>query len=102
MSALSAAAEILGWWLVLFLLQAAAWPIVHGVFRRSPDHGLAFARPIGLLLVGFVFWLGTVLSLWPNASSSAWLAGLIVLALGVWCTPRGAISGPNCADGEGC
>jgi YYY domain-containing protein len=88
MSALSALADILRWWGVLFLLQAAAWPLVHGVFRRSSDRGLAFARPIGLLLVGFVFWLGAVLGLWPNASGSAWLAGTIVLALGLWWARR--------------
>ncbi len=34
------------------------------------------------MLVGFVFWLGAVLGLWPNASSSAWLAGLIVRGAG--------------------
>jgi len=87
-SAFTAAGDFLRWWAVLFILQAAVWPLVHGVFRRSPDRGLAFARPIGLLLVGFVFWIGAVLGLWPNAASSAWLALLIILALGVWWARR--------------
>ena len=84
MSALIAGASILRWWIALFLIQAAAWPLVHGVFRRSPDRGLAFARPVGLLLVGFVFWIGAVLGAWTNSPSSAWLALLIVLAVGLW------------------
>ena len=72
----------------LFTIQAAAWPLVHGVFRRSPDRGLFFARPVGLLLVGFVFWFGAVLGVWTNTSSSAWLAMLIVLAVGLWWARR--------------
>ncbi len=88
MSALIAGASLLRWWIGLFLIQAAAWPLVHGVFRRSPDRGLAFARPVGLLLVGFVFWFGAVLGVWTNSSSSAWLALLIVFAVGLWWARR--------------
>jgi YYY domain-containing protein len=82
-SALTAGTDFLRWWICLFVIQAAAWPLVHGVFRRSPDRGLAYARPVGLLSIGFVFWLGAVLGLWPNSSSSAWFAVLIVFAVGL-------------------
>ncbi len=89
MSALAAGIDFLRWWMCLFVIQAAAWPLVHGVFQRSPDRGLAYARPAGLLLVGFVFWLGAVLGLWPNSSSSAWFAILLVFAAGVAWAWRG-------------
>ena len=46
------------WWLAATAVGLVAMPIALWVFRNLPGRGYAFARPLGLLLVGYLFWLG--------------------------------------------
>lgn len=49
------------WWLALLGLGLAALPISQALFRYLPDRGYALSRPLGLLIVSFLFWwLGTI------------------------------------------
>ena len=63
------------WWAALAVVGLAAWPLAWSLLRRLPDRGFAFARPIGLLLVGYLFWLAGSLGFAGNDG------GGIVLAL---------------------
>lgn len=63
------------WWAALAALGLAAWPLVYTLMRRLPDRGYAFARPAGLLLVGYLFWMAGSLGFAGNDG------GGIVLAL---------------------
>ncbi len=72
---------ILAWWFVLQLIGLAALPLAFRFFRRLPDRGYAFARPLGLLLVGYVFWLGTSLGVLRNRWSGILLAMIVVAGL---------------------
>lgn len=63
------------WWAALAIVGLAAWPLVYTLMRRLPDRGYAFARPAGLLLVGYVFWMAGSLGFAGNDG------GGIVLAL---------------------
>ncbi|MBP6786517.1 MAG: hypothetical protein KA170_02930 [Candidatus Promineofilum sp.] len=65
------------WWAALTILGLAALPLVYTLLRRLPDRGYAFARPVGLLLVAYVFWLTGSLGFAGNDG------GGIVLALGI-------------------
>ena len=74
---------IVVWWLALQLFGLAVLPLTLRVFQFLPTRGWAFARPIGLLLVGFVFWQGATFGILSNTWASIFGALLIVGTL-VW------------------
>ncbi|WP_376788598.1 DUF2298 domain-containing protein [Thermoflexus sp.] len=76
------------WWLLLTLIALAAWPMTFLVFRPLPDRGLAFARPLGLMLMGFVWWWGRSLGFLPSSRGGAIVAWGLVLGLGLWLAQR--------------
>ncbi|MBN1954154.1 MAG: hypothetical protein JW900_03790 [Anaerolineae bacterium] len=85
------------WYLVLQLFGLAALPLTLRLFRHLPGRGYAFARPLGLLVGGWLFWLLLILGWLPN-SAGAVLAALVLLAvLGavLWISPP-----LRAADGE--
>lgn len=71
---------VLSWWALVTLAGLAALPLVVRLLGALPDRGYTLARGVGLLLVGFVFWLLASLGLLPNSGGSLVLAWLIVLA----------------------
>ena len=78
---------IITWWLVLQLVGLAALPLAFRLFRRLPDRGYTFARPLGLLLASYIFWLGTSLGLLRNRWGGV-LFALVVLAGLSWLAYR--------------
>jgi YYY domain-containing protein len=70
---------VLVWWLVVQLVGLLALPLAYRVFKGLPDRGWAFARPLGLLLAGYVFWLAGSLGLLGNNLGGV-IVALIVLA----------------------
>jgi YYY domain-containing protein len=68
------------WWLWMQILGLAALPLTYRFFRRLPDRGYAFARPLGLLLTSYVLWLGGSLGLLRNSVGGA-LVSLFIVAL---------------------
>jgi YYY domain-containing protein len=72
----------LRWWACTLIIALAAWPIVHQCLKRLPDRGFAFARMFGLIGVGYFFWLGCWLHLWPNIPGAAWLCAAALLVAG--------------------
>ncbi|HNR96235.1 MAG TPA: DUF2298 domain-containing protein [Anaerolineae bacterium] len=75
---------VFGWWLILLLLGLVALPLTLRLFRFLPDRGYAFARPLGLLLTGYVLWLGGSLGLLSNGRLA--MMGIIALlaAVSLW------------------
>ncbi len=65
------------WWLVLEAIGLLAWPATFRLFRRLPDRGYAFARPLGLVAVNYVLWMLSTLGMLNNS------AGGILLAMGI-------------------
>ena len=70
--------DALYWFLALELFAFAALPLSHRVFARLPDRGLAFAKPLGLLSVGFVVWLIGLSHTIQNSQESVLLATAVV------------------------
>ena len=71
------------WLLAIYGLAALGLPVASLAFGRAADGGAAWAKIIGLLLLGYAVWLPTSLGLWRY---DAWgLVGglIIVLALNV-------------------
>ena len=71
---------VLAWWLWLEVIGLAALPLAFRFFRRLPDRGYAFARPLGLLLTSYVLWLGATFGLLRNSLGGA-LASLALVGL---------------------
>jgi YYY domain-containing protein len=71
-------AETLVWWLVVQALALTGLPIAFVLFRRLPDSGYAFAKPLSLLLGGYVFWLALSLNVLPNRPGSVFWAFFFV------------------------
>jgi YYY domain-containing protein len=74
-------AETFAWWLVIVAIGFVALPIALVLFRRLPGAGYAFAKPLGLLLTGYLFWLALTVHLLPNRPGSiVWvLLALVVV-----------------------
>lgn len=83
--------EILRWWLVLELIGLVALPLTLTVFRRLPERGYAFAKPVGILLVSYLAWLGAMLGLAGFSVSTLIGAALVVGALGALAVARARI-----------
>src|SRR5947208_1089128 len=68
------AAAVLRWYLVVQLLGLMILPLAARAFRRLPDRGYGFSKPLGILLVGVVLWVGNAYGLLRNDSGGAILA----------------------------
>lgn len=82
---------VLSWWLILQIIGLAALPLAWRLFRNLPDRGYAFARPLGLLLVGYALWLGGMLGLLSNRRGTI---AVLVATLGAvaWWLSRGQVA----------
>src|SRR5262245_15378837 len=69
---------VVGWWLTLQLFGLAVLPLTLRLFKNLPDRGWAFARPVGLISVGYLLWLGGTVGLLSNSWSS--IVGLLLVA----------------------
>ncbi|MGA9532381.1 MAG: DUF2298 domain-containing protein [Anaerolineales bacterium] len=83
---ISAAWSIASWYLVSLIIGWLAFPLAWRVLNRLPDRGYGFARPIGLLVTGYLVWIGATAGLIRNSPAGvvgaiALLAGLSALAL---------------------
>jgi len=81
---------ILKWWLLLQVFGLAGLPLAWRLLGRLPDGGYAFARPLGLLLGGYLLWMGATLGIWRNSVGGTLAAMAIVLGVGVWLCCRSA------------
>ncbi|MEF3273990.1 MAG: DUF2298 domain-containing protein [Chloroflexus sp.] len=57
------AGDVLVWWLISQLFAWIGWPVSVRIFGHLPGAGFALARPLGLLLAGFLAWLLAMLGL---------------------------------------
>ncbi len=74
--------DFLLWYLVVQLISLAALPLALRLFGALPDRGYAFAKSLGILLVGVLLWLGTSYGILRNEAGGAWLALALVAVLG--------------------
>ncbi len=77
---------VISWYLIIAMLGWLAWPLAFRLLPGLPDRGYTISRALGLILVGYVFWLMTSLGLLQNTSGGILLAALLVMGLGLWAT----------------
>jgi YYY domain-containing protein len=75
---------ILIWWLLLQLFGLVGLPVAYRLLGNLPDRGYAFARPLGLLLTGYLLWLGGSLGFWRNSVGATVVVMLVVAGVGTW------------------
>ncbi|HWC29555.1 MAG TPA: DUF2298 domain-containing protein, partial [Dehalococcoidia bacterium] len=76
--------QTLAWWLVVEGVGLVALPIAWIVFRRLPDRGYAFAKPAGILLGGYLFWLALTAHVLPNRPGSIFWVFLLLAAVSAY------------------
>lgn len=78
------------WWLIVGVFGLVGLPLAFRLLRWLPDRGYALAKPLGLLLSGYVFWLLTSLGFMRNTAGGVVAAMALVLAAGLWWNSRQA------------
>jgi uncharacterized membrane protein len=68
------------WWAAIQLVGLVAFPLTFAFFQRLPDRGYTFAKPLGLVLLGYILWMGSTIGLFPNGRGAVILI-LAVLAI---------------------
>ena len=72
--------ETLIWWSAIQLVGLIAFPLTFALFQRLPDRGYTFAKPLGLVFLGYILWMGATIGLFPNGRGAVILI-LAVLAI---------------------
>ena len=67
------------WWGTFLGIGLAALPITLAVFRSLPDRGYGLAKPLGLLIFGYLFWILGTIRVIPNSQAGA--IGVLVILL---------------------
>ncbi len=76
--------HLISWYLIISLVGLAALPIGYRFFSRLPGRGITLARPLGLLLWGFLFWLLASLGVLQNDLGGVLLAFVCLAAISLW------------------
>ncbi len=69
------------WLIAVEIVFLVSLPLAVRVMRWLPDRGVVLARPLGLLLVAWIVWMGASTGLWTFSRGSVVLAVLIVAAV---------------------
>jgi YYY domain-containing protein len=70
----------LRFFVLIEVLGLAATPLAAVAFARLPGNGVAFAKPLGLLLATWLVWMAGSLGLVPQ-SLGAWIGAVVVLVV---------------------
>ncbi len=76
--------SFLSWYLVISLLGLLVLPLAYRLLPFLHDRGVAFLRPLGLLVWGYLFWLLTVMKVLENTVGGQVVAVLLVAGLSGW------------------
>ena len=71
--------DTLSWWLAVELIGLFSFPLCFIFLRSLPDRGYSLSKILGLLLLGYLLWLGATARIIPN---ERWSIILIVVLLG--------------------
>jgi YYY domain-containing protein len=69
------------WYLIATLAGLAAFPLTYCLLHGLPDRGYAFTRSLGVLIWGYVFWIGGTLGFLQNDIGGLLLALAVLIGL---------------------
>jgi uncharacterized membrane protein len=78
---MAAAWSVAAWYLVSLAIGLLALPLAWRSLGRLPDRGVGFARAIGLLVTGYLVWIGATAGLIRN--TPAGVTGAVILLAGL-------------------
>jgi YYY domain-containing protein len=81
--------DTLIWYVIISAIGWLAWPLLFRLLPRLPDRGYTFSRAVGLLLIGYAYWLPGTLGLLLNSVGGILFAALLVGGASVWALTRG-------------
>jgi uncharacterized membrane protein len=70
------------WWLIIQFFGWLALPVSYRLFRWLPDRGYAFSKALGLLIVSYLLWLGSITGFLHNSRGGMLFA--ILLSPACW------------------
>ncbi len=76
--------DVLRFWLIVQFFALAALPLAWRLLRALPSRGYVLAKPLGLLLVTYLLWMGGSFGLLRNSVGGILLCWLLVLILSLW------------------
>lgn len=83
----------LAWLLALEVLGLLAWPLTRWLLGALPDRGWAFTKCVGVLVAGYVLWLGATFGLLPTTPAGAIGAAVALALLALRLPASGAVRG---------
>ncbi len=75
---------VISWFLIVTLIGGLTWPLAFRLLPGLPDRGYMLSRALGLLLVGYVFWMLVSLGFSRNTPGGILLAMAIIGGLSIW------------------
>ncbi|MBA2453624.1 MAG: hypothetical protein H0V47_10665, partial [Chloroflexia bacterium] len=77
---------MLSWMLAIEIIGLSVLPLAATLLRRSPDRGAFSARLLGIVIVGWLVWIGASVGFWTASIWSTFiiLAALAALSWGFW------------------
>lgn len=83
------------WYLLTTLIGWLAFPLLYRLLVPLPGRGYGLARPAGLLLWGYLFWIGGSLGLWQNDFGGMFFALLLLalISLGIFFVGENDVAG---------
>jgi len=80
--------SVLWWYLIVSLAGLVTFPLVFSLLNGLPDRGYAFARSLGLLLWGYIFWILCSLGVLRNDAGGLVISLAIVSSFSAWSLRR--------------
>jgi YYY domain-containing protein len=74
----------LSWYLVTTLIGVSALPLALRLFSKLPGRGFTLARPLGLLIWAFLFWLLNSIGVLQNDLGGELVALLMLIGVSLW------------------
>ncbi|HUS59820.1 MAG TPA: DUF2298 domain-containing protein [Nevskiaceae bacterium] len=67
------------WWLLLFGIGIAFWPLTYLLFPKFFDKGYTFSKILGALVVSYIVWFLGSLKILPFLTSAVWLVAIFLV-----------------------
>jgi YYY domain-containing protein len=79
---------VLSWWAIVEVIGLLALPLGLRLLRHLPERGYGVAKALGLLLTGYVFWIGGSFGFLSNTRTAILFAMLLVGLASAYCWQR--------------
>ena len=78
----------ISWYLIVSILGVLSFPLVYSFFPAIRDRGYTISRAFGLLVWGYLFWLGSTFGVLTNSAGGYLVAIAILFGAGWWAWRR--------------